>query len=262
MKLGTLNDLLESPLLAAVRSREQPGLLMLDYDGTLAPFNKDRERAVPYPGVVEILSTLPVTGSHRYVLISGRKAREAARMLGINPSPETWGCHGLERLLPSGKLHTSLISTRLRTALARARAEARAWPAPPAALETKGTSLCMHVRGLPEEEASVLLSRTRSAWGRIAEQNDLELLPFDGGLELRQPGSGKDKAVLRLLREHPESILAYLGDDLTDEDAFKVMGKDSLPILACAAPRRTGALFHIRPPEEVLHFLRAWAGLE
>ena len=72
MKLGTLNDLLESPLLAAVRSREQPGLLMLDYDGTLAPFNKDRERAVPYPGVVEILSTPPLTGSHRDVLIIGR----------------------------------------------------------------------------------------------------------------------------------------------------------------------------------------------
>jgi len=44
-------------------------LLLLDYDGTLAPFHKDRDQAFPYPGVAELLHEIIRDGHTRVVII-------------------------------------------------------------------------------------------------------------------------------------------------------------------------------------------------
>jgi trehalose 6-phosphate phosphatase len=49
-------------------------VLMLDYDGTLAPFNIRPDRAFPYPGVAELLEALMSQGDTRVVIVSGRRA--------------------------------------------------------------------------------------------------------------------------------------------------------------------------------------------
>ena len=51
------------------------GALLLDYDGTLAPFSTDRDSAFPYPQVREMLSKIIATRGTRVVVISGRPAR-------------------------------------------------------------------------------------------------------------------------------------------------------------------------------------------
>ena len=56
-------------------------LLMLDYDGTLAPFHVDRFAATAYPGVEERLATLSGLAQVRLVLISGRPAHELRSLL-------------------------------------------------------------------------------------------------------------------------------------------------------------------------------------
>src|SRR6185437_15422137 len=48
-------------------------VLLLDYDGTLAPFTPDREHAFPYPGIPELISRIVRAGT-RVVLVSGRAA--------------------------------------------------------------------------------------------------------------------------------------------------------------------------------------------
>jgi len=75
-------------------------VLLLDYDGTLAPFTVDRSLALPYPNVAERLMRIMKTGT-RVVLISGRPAREVVSLIGIDPHPEIWGSHSLERLKQS-----------------------------------------------------------------------------------------------------------------------------------------------------------------
>src|SRR5579863_6691505 len=77
-------------------------VLLLDYDGTLAPFCLDRKHALPYPGMTALLQELIVNGRTRVVIITGRKADELVPLLGVYPLPEVWGCHGLERLRPGG----------------------------------------------------------------------------------------------------------------------------------------------------------------
>jgi trehalose 6-phosphate phosphatase len=78
-------------------------LLVVDYDGTIAPFSLDRHRAVPYPTLPELLDCIMSTCRTRLVLVTGRSAKELPALLGIQPHPEIWGVHGLERLYADGR---------------------------------------------------------------------------------------------------------------------------------------------------------------
>jgi trehalose 6-phosphate phosphatase len=64
-------------------SRASQRALLLDYDGTLAPFTPDRDRAVPYPGVPALLDGIRGQRNTRLVLITGRRAFEVASLLGM-----------------------------------------------------------------------------------------------------------------------------------------------------------------------------------
>ena len=76
--------------------------LLLDYDGTLAPFHLDPRNAYPYPGIREILNRLLEVVDMRLVIISGRWTEDLIPLLQLNKNPEIWGSHGLERLRSDG----------------------------------------------------------------------------------------------------------------------------------------------------------------
>lgn len=65
--------------------------------------------------------------------------------------------------------------------------------------------------------------------------------------------------VERLLGEMgPGTVAAYLGDDLTDEDAFRAIRGRGTGILVREEFRPTAAGFLLKPPEDVLDFLARW----
>ena len=99
--------------------------LLLDYDGTLAPFRVRRDRALPYKGVAEVLGRLVAGRSTRVVGVSGRSAREVAGLLGLARPPEIWGSHGAERLSPGGVYRPPRLGEAQRRSLATAEAWAR-----------------------------------------------------------------------------------------------------------------------------------------
>src|SRR5262245_26074891 len=121
--------------------------LLLDYDGTLAPFRTQRDQACPYPGVRQLLRAIQQAGHTRLVVISGRAIADLAPLLGLDPSPELWGSHGWERQLPGGARQLAALEpaaahgldTALALALARGLAER---------CERKPSSLALHWRGL------------------------------------------------------------------------------------------------------------------
>ena len=71
-----------------------------------------------------------------------------------------------------------------------------------------------------------MLAFARSKWQPLSTEGGLDLYPFDGGLELRVWEWDKGDAVRAVLADEPEgTAVAYLGDDLTDEDAFRALGE-------------------------------------
>jgi len=98
-----------APFLERLRSAPAR-VLLLDYDGTLAPFCVDRTLAFPYPEVPPLIVRIMRKGT-RVVLISGRPVREILLLSGICPQPEVWGSHGLERLKADGRYEVSSVPT-------------------------------------------------------------------------------------------------------------------------------------------------------
>lgn len=236
-------------------------VLFADYDGTLAPFQVRPELARPYPGVAEALDGIMAQGRTQVVMVSGRPAQDLARLLPLKRRPEIWGAHGWQRLPPGGELIEAQPPEQARAALAEAErvASALVLQAKGARVERKPASVAVHWRGLPV----VVLARLRDAlalgWRPFIEGGALQQLPFEGGLELRACGIDKRHAVQTVLdKAQGGAVCAYLGDDLTDEDAFAAMRGRGLSVLVRPAMRKTAADLWLRPPRELVAFLKSW----
>ena len=233
-------------------------ILLLDYDGTLAPFKVKREEAVPYDGVREILDNILAETGTRVILISGRMIDDLLPLLGLKTIPEIWGSHGFERLLPDGSIEKQLLSASCFHGLEAA----YNWvikEGHEAHCEKKPSSIAFHFRGLQKDIQKELTQQVRFAWEPLTHDGDLQIHSFDGGLELRIPGVNKGEVVGRILSESDnQAIIAYLGDDLTDEDAFKALKGKGLSLLVRKEFRETLADCWLVPPVELLDFLNNW----
>ena len=239
-------------------ARAQQSLLLLDYDGTLAPFRKERDQAFPYPGSARLLEEIVGSDHTRVVIISGRDACETIPLLGVAPIPEVWGLHGLQRRKPDGSIETVRIEERYLEALS----DADRWldcQHLRHAAEFKTGNIAVHWRGLPNSEVKELRGRLLAGWKPIAEHSGVGLLEFDGGIEIRAPQADKGDVVRIVLSEmEQDTPAAYLGDDATDEHAFQAILGRGLSVLVRPRWRQTAAQLWLKPPGELLDFLGRW----
>jgi trehalose 6-phosphate phosphatase len=237
--------------------RSRVRVLLLDYDGTIAPFSANRHRAVPYPTVPELLDCIMSTCRTRVALISGRAAREIPSLLGLHPHPEIWGTYGIERLLADGHYSVAPLGDDEQRTLE----EADAWLQQEGLnefLELKPGALAVHWRGLSPWQVEEVKAAAYRVLLPFARPN-LMLSEFDGGVELRLCTRDKGDVVRTVLAEHGGGVpMAYLGDDSTDESAFRVMNGRGLTVLVRTTYRFTAAQTWIRPPKELVQFLTNW----
>lgn len=236
--------------------------LMLDYDGTIAPFQVNRDRAVPYPEVVQILNEMMQSQHSRVMLVTGRAISDLLPLIeDIRPLPEIWGSHGWERREITGQQRPVMLPPEVIRALASARQGAESGGFLERC-ETKPISIALHWRGLDEAAQGELRERARLCWEPIVNSlapGELDLQPFDGGLELKATGRNKGDAVKSVLSDLPtNAAIAYLGDDRTDEDAFKVLKPRGLCVLVRSELRPTLAHAWVKPPQELVDFLTQW----
>jgi trehalose 6-phosphate phosphatase len=239
-------------------SRASTSALLLNYDGTLAPFRQDRYEAVPYPGVSTLLTEIMNTGQTRVVVITGRHAHEVITLLGIGPHPEIWGAQGLQRLRSDDSYelpHLDEMATRALT-------EADTWLDELGVhhlAEHKPGSLAVHWRGLSPGQQSDIHKSVLLGWRPVANRTGMVLQEFDGGVEVRMPDRNKGDAVRTILGEmDAEAPLAYLGDDQSDEDAFRALENRGLSVLVRPHRRNSSADVWLEPPADLLVFLCHW----
>jgi len=251
---------LQTDFFRSVTAARQSALL-LDFDGTLAPFRVDPSKVRPWAGVIPLLEDIQRSGLTRLVIITGRPARDVAFQLGLHNPLEIWGLHGAERLFSDGRLEVEELPVHQQKALDSARADIYAAIRESRLrlrVEDKSNALAVHWRGKSPRVARLAQQRMLSLFQPIAEQGGMTLLQFDGGIELRT-GRNKGDAVRMLLEELPANApVAYLGDDATDEDAFHVLGKKGLSVLVRRNWRPGASQIWLRPPVQLRDFLRAW----
>jgi trehalose-phosphatase len=240
-------------------SRAAERILIVDYDGTLAPFRTERDRAVPYPDVPPLIDRIMKKGNCRVIVVSGRNIADVKPLLGFAATPEIWGCHGWERLMPDGSYAVPEISARYRDGLHDAFTWART-KGLASRCESKFASIAFHWRGIDPGSIPSIREAIEEGWRSIAERSGFQLAEFNGGLELRIPGRDKGTAIEAIRAEAGEgAAMAYLGDDFTDEDAFEALGGGGLRVLVNETFHETAADLWLIPPGELLDFLSRWA---
>ena len=190
-------------------SRTPSRALLLDYDGTLAPFTADRHRAAPYPEVPALVDRIRSFTNTRLMVVTGRRAPEVAKLLGLKKI-EIWGCHGLSRLLADGTYELPKLDENAVGKIAEANELLRQCGLFDL-LEFKPAATAIHWRG-KESEANQVARKVEKVWSKLHGRQGLELLKFDGGMEIRVAGRDKGNAVRTILTEmggHP--AMAYLG---------------------------------------------------
>ena len=235
-------------LLETLRDEPARTAILTDIDGTLAPIAERPEQAAVPEAAREALAAL----SERFGLVgcvSGRRAAEARRLVGLVDGIAYAGNHGLELLLPgeeAPRLDPSLEGREGDAAAFAAGLDRPALASAGLRLEDKGPIQALHWRGAGDERAAEARAREIAAeaghaglephWGRKV----LELRPAGGG--------GKDTAVAALLAAEGIDRAAYAGDDRTDLDAFRrlreLCGEGRLEMAVCV-----GVVSPEAPPE-------------
>jgi trehalose 6-phosphate synthase/trehalose 6-phosphate phosphatase len=245
----------------------QRALLLLDYDGTLAPFRVDRFKARPWAGVRELLNRIQDPGevaiTTKIIFISGRPAAEIGPLIDLKIPAEIWGLHGAERVCADGERELDEAPEETRAKLDELRVQLRS-NSFGGLLEEKPNAVVMHWRGVSSHKAQKIAQMTRETFEPLSHLDGLTLLEFESGLELR---TGRDKggAVRAILEgtgeDDLQSPVAFLGDDVTDEAAFAAVNASERPhltVLVRHAIRETAAAVWLQPPGELKGFLKRW----
>ena len=242
---------------AGIATAEMQALL-LDYDGTLAPFHVDPASALPYPGIREALHVIQGCNRSKIILVSGRRAQDVSTLLGVE-GIEIWGCHGMEHLSKSGILQQPSLDSKTAAALKHT-FDLLVGSGLAEFIEQKPTGHAVHWRGMAAKQAEQIRLATEATWADTVEKDVLRILRFDGGIEICAAAMNKGNVVRQIANTLGERYaIAYLGDDVTDEDAFQALKGIGLSVLVRDAYRDTGANVWIRPPKGVIEFLERWA---
>jgi trehalose 6-phosphate phosphatase len=191
----------------------RPLLVASDYDGVLARLRDEPSAAVPEPGVAEVLGRLAAVPGVTVAVVSGRGVDDLRTTSGLS-GPFRWvGSHGAEFDGPlSGELaaRRDALAEQLRPMVAEV---------PGARLEVKPAAVAVHVRQVADRAAAADLL------ARVDAQVDPSLTKKPGKdvLELAVTDADKGAALRRLRADVGAGAALYLGDDVTDEDAFRTL---------------------------------------
>lgn len=218
-------------------------LVACDYDGTLSPIVANPQDARPLPAAADALCAIAELPDTTAALISGRARADLARLSGMPGTVRLVGSHGSE--FDTG--FASAIDEGAAALLAELTAglTAIALEFPGATVEVKPASLALHVRNAEPADADAALTKARA----IAEGHAVQVTAGKAVLEFAVIDTDKGHAVDVLRERHDASAVVYLGDDVTDEKAFRrLRGAD---IGVKVGPGETLAEYRVDSPEDV-----------
>ncbi|MRR09944.1 trehalose-phosphatase [bacterium] len=237
-------------------------LLMLDYDGTLAPIVRDPARALMGREMAATLARLAKRSDVVMAVISGRSLADLKRRVRLDNIYYA-GCHGVEMEGPGWSyLHPRMAAVEVQVQKQEDRLRVMLAGVKRVIIENKRYALTVHYRRVAPTYPRAIARIARKAGEPFRRWLTMEsgrmIFEFKPAVDWN-----KGKAVATLLRlcQSDDPYPIYIGDDATDEQAFESLRAKGLTILVDndERPRRTAAVLRLRSQRQVRCFLRSLA---
>jgi len=238
---------------------ERQPAVFYDFDGTLSEIVEDPDSARLVDGAADAMTSL--SAACPVAILSGRDLADVRERIGL---PGLWyaGSHGFELTGPDGTHHQNPEAAASIPVLAGAAADLadQLGHIPGVLVEHKRFGVAVHYRNAARDRVGEVAAAVRTAGQRTA----LRVTTGREVIELR-PNIDWDKGkTLRWVLDHIRDnegggplLPIYLGDDITDEDAFDAVHDDGIAILVRHGDdgdRATAARYALDDPDRVREF--------
>lgn len=237
--------------------------LFLDYDGTLAEIAARPEEAAISEEAKGLLEELSKRPDVKIAVISGRALKDIKSAIGLENIVYV-GNHGLEiegrkikfesQVQPQSKADIRRIKEELSAKLSQIKG---------VFVEDKALTLSIHYRMADKKDVLKLKDIFDEVAGPYARAGKIKVTSGKKVFEIRPPVMwDKGRAALWLLARQQvvsgeDKVLpVYIGDDVTDEDAFRLLRKKGLTVFI-GSDEHSSAEYYLKGTSEVLDFLRA-----
>ena len=192
-------------------------LVATDYDGTLAPIVNDPAAAYPDPDALTALRDLAGLPETHLAIISGRSRAGLERLLGPLPGALLVGGHG-------GEWGDGEASAEAADLAARLQDIAELFPG--ALVEPKPTGAAFHYRHVDTAEAEEAAGAATAAVTGLATR----VVHGKRVVDFSTSHADKGTALRRLREQLSPDVIVFIGDDITDEDAFAALDPSDVGI--------------------------------
>lgn len=235
--------------------------LFLDFDGTLTPIVERPEAARLDEGMHATLTA--VSRVLPTVIVTGRGLDDARARIGLDDLVIA-ASHGFDVAGPPGSGIRLVVDPEIEPVMVEAETRLRQRTAhiPGVIVESKRFSVAVHYRLTPRDLVAgvdAIVTATATELPGVRKARGKEVFELRPALDW-----DKGRAVLWLLDHLPldrsATVPIYIGDDVTDEDAFRAIAERGIGIVVTEEPRPTAARYALRDVEEVRRFLDRLAG--
>jgi trehalose 6-phosphate phosphatase len=228
----------------------RPLLVGLDVDGVLAPLVEHADDAVLLEGMSEAISALAQLKDVHVAVVSGRSIAGLAQF-NFGTDVELIGSHGMEtRDLAMAPLTDH--ERELLVVLDAAAVDAAEQAGPGAWIERKPASVTLHVRQANDAAGTAAI---RAFVDAVAAIPHATAKAGSDVLEAFARHADKGTALVALGERLSAATTVFVGDDITDEDAFARLSPTDVAIKV--GPADTIAPYRLSDPSSVLTFLRS-----
>ena len=246
----------------ARRPADSAFVLLLDFDGTVAEFHVDPEAPELTPERFDLLSAIARAPGASLGIVSGRRLDDLRARTRLPDHVYHAGLHGLEIEVDGHrKTHPDLSSAiekmdGLAECLKKLMVEF-----PEVYIEDKGASVAVHTRRMPRDDYEKVFARADILAVPWIAENLARRLEGNAVVEYLPNIHGHKGEATKWISGHVESKfarrpwVAYIGDDITDEDAFRAI-EDLQGIGVLVGLRPTSATHKIDGIADVDRFLR------
>ena len=231
--------------------------LFLDFDGTLVPIQKDPAQCFLPEEMKKQLRSIAASPNCYMSILSGRMLSDIKKRVGIKDIYYS-GNHGLDisgtgmRYTHPKAMSAKPIINHVKQLLQKKIKNIKgAW------IEDKKFTISLHFRSVKKEEISFVKKVFYKTAAELLEKKSLAVIKGKKVLELIPNASwDKGKAALWILQRLKNNCLPiYIGDDQTDETAFKALCKNGITIRV-GKSKKTYAKYYLKGHREVSRLLQ------